>query len=175
MPACGRPLYGDNGGNCSTSKRMKRTLALAVCVPLLAACATSPLQHKSGAVITACLDELQRRAGKSLAPQVDRAYVYAQDGHYWVHFTRGDLGTFGRRSHDYEVLLDCGAVYAAAPETLFLGEPMEEPWLDMPDRDYFVTPTGSTELKFIRSAEGFEYCCSQQFSRTNLVIHNPAL
>lgn len=92
-----------------------------------------------------------------------------------MYFTHGDVGTFGSRSPDYRVLLGCGAVYGSSLETLFLGEPMQDPLLDTPDRDYFVTPAGSTELRFVRTDSGFEYCCSQRFTRTNLVIHNPTL
>lgn len=155
---------------------MTRTfVALAVTIPLLSACATPPVQHQSRAVIAACLDELEHRAGQALAPEADRAYVYANENHYWVYFTHGDLGTFGRRSPDYRVLLDCGAVYGSPPETLFLGEPMQDPLLDTPDRDYFVTPAGSIELRFIRTDSGFEYCCSQPFKRTNLFMNNPSL
>lgn len=139
-------------------------------VAVLVACAaTASAPQKGLAAIRSCLREKAARTGQPLAGEADRAYVYARGGAWWIYFTHGDSGTFGRRSDDYRILLTCGVTSASGLRVVFLGETMRDPIIDLPQRDPFVTPEGSTELLFRRESGTFQYCCSQPFDRHNIL------
>lgn len=135
---------------------------------LVACVATRSVPDQSLAAIHSCLDEKKARTGRPLAGAADRAYVYARGGSSWIYFTHGDSGTFGRRSDDYGILLTCGVTRASGLTVVFLGETMQDPIIDLPERRYFVTPEGSTELLFRREDGAFRYCCAQPFDRLNV-------
>src|SRR5262245_7274174 len=82
--------------------------------------------------IDLCVGEYTRLSGRVLDPEVDRAYVLAGVGQLDVLLTRGEVGTFGKRSESYRAYLSCGVLSSDSIKIIFLGEPLQDPLIDVP-------------------------------------------
>lgn len=145
---------------------------------LVAFCVSEPrsnIEKYSREAMEFCIDEAENLSTELLTPDYDRVYVYARARGAWLYFSHGDSGTFGDRSVDYNVLLVCAVQDGPPMNIVFMGQPLQDPVIDDPDRNNFVSPEESTEVLFRRENGSIEYCCSQQFDSTNILRNNPDL
>ena len=54
-----------------------------------------------------CRDAYAETTGSPISDEIDRAYVYSRWDVSWVHFTRGELGSFGEPDPHYAPWLSC--------------------------------------------------------------------
>lgn len=125
-------------------------------------------------VLSYCLEEISKRTGAPLSPKADQAYLQYDKKGYFVAFTHGALGTFGKRSLDYSLVMGCAVVTEPKMKLVYLGQPMKDTLVEEPEMNQLETnPEGSTEILFIREDGKFKYCCSQPFDEKNIEKHNP--
>ncbi|WP_444897526.1 hypothetical protein [Microbulbifer sp. SSSA005] len=68
----------------------------------------SQLSERGVKAIDLCLVEYTRIKGNVFPEDIDRAYVYVGKNMMGVLFTRGEIGTFGKRSTSYQAFVSCG-------------------------------------------------------------------
>lgn len=133
---------------------------------LLAASCTGPgpsrMEQYSREALELCTNEAEYRAIDLQGPVLDRVSLYALAETAWLYFSHGDAGTSDQRSADYRLLLVCGVENGPPMNIVFMGQLFEDPVIDEPGRDYFVSPAGTTEVLYERVNGRFEYCCSRQ-------------
>lgn len=154
---------------------MKIARAL-VLVLLIEACVydgSASSRAQSISALDFCLQAASEFPEARISPEVDQAYVYMLEEGFWVYFTHGAMGTFGKRSHDYYVDLSCAVLTGPPLDLVHLGRPLEDAVVNEPRRNYFEDPEGTIEVLFRRNDESFEYCCSQTFNEANIYKSNP--
>src|SRR5690606_13271202 len=111
----------------SRNNQMKLPMR-ACCLWILAGCLGSgsreltPAYVENGRLaIELCAQEYTKLANRPFLSEVDRAYVYVVSDQLDVLFTRGEVGTFGKRSSTYSAILGCGVLFnqAKASEIYF--------------------------------------------------------
>lgn len=129
--------------------------------------------HKINAkeVIDICIDRITQLTGKESLEDADHIYVDIFPKGYMVAFTKGEVGTFSKRSKNYRQILACGV---SENQIVFLGSPLKDALIDRmrnyPFDDY---DEDVMELLFKLKNGTFEFCCSQKFDEKNIKKNNP--
>ncbi len=125
------------------------------------------------AAMNLCAAEAGHFLGHDEIRDADRAYVEMFKNGYTVSFSRGEVGTFGKRASNYKQIFACGL---SGNDIVFLGVPFKDPFIDKPASNNIQNyKENVVELLFRRADGGFAYCCSQVFHENNLYKHNPEL
>lgn len=128
---------------------------------------------KSKGAINICIDRYARLSGLSFFGEVDRVYIYAVEGQLDLVFTRGELGTFARRSEVYRPFLSCGVQYSNSMDVYFLSEPMKNPLIDVSGVDQIGERSHDEsvwELLYVKENGEFTYSSSQLFNPASVDV-----
>lgn len=125
--------------------------------------------------ITLCMTEYTRLAGKPIADEIDRVYIHVFKNLDGLLFTKGAVGTFGKRSPTYASWLGCAVKKG---EIVSLKEPFTRILVrdsgNEVSKAYKEYHEGTViELLYLRDGDRFEFCCSQPFDEKNIDKHNP--
>ena len=103
---------------------------------------------------------------------MNQIYVDVFESGHSVAFTHGAVGTFGKRSLEYNSLWGCGITEG---KIVFLSNFKSVEIIDelrkYPFNDY---TQDVKEYLFLKNESGvFEFCCVQNFDENNIDKHNP--
>lgn len=121
-----------------------------------------------------CINEVKKITGKDLSPEINMAYIDVFPDGYTVGFTRGSVGTFGKRSRNYSMILACGVSTRDGMKLAVLrpqGEDLFNDKNNLPPYENFKEEV--IEIMFRRDGKEFKYCCSQNFDEKNIKKNNP--
>lgn len=147
----------------------------ACCLGILAGCLgpgsgeLTPAYVENGRLaIELCAQEYTKLANRPFLSEVDRAYVYVVSDQLDVLFTRGEVGTFGKRSSTYSAILGCGVLFnqAKASEIYFLSRPLRDPLIhreDVPQVTDRVLKEPIWELLYIMEGEHLKFTKGHEF------------
>lgn len=125
--------------------------------------------------IALCVAEYTRLAGESISDEIDRVYINVFKNLDGLSFTRGAVGTFGKRSPTYRSHVVCSVKNG---EVVDLQGSNWEILVNRSGSDiteaYKEYDEGTVmELLYLRIGDRFEFCCSQPFDEKNIDKHNP--
>lgn len=152
---------------------MKKLILFLSGVFLLSSCGQGSggsvdISEKGFQTIKLCYEQYERLRGKPISREVDKAYIHVSGSRIGVLFVRGEVGTFGPRSEDYEAFLSCSVFLSEnKTEIYYLGAPLKDPLIgDLEnafrvDEGFYDGPV--VELLYIREGEEFLFKKSQKF------------
>jgi len=152
---------------------MTRLIWLLLGVFILGSCGQGG--YGSGAVseiglqnIKLCYEQYERLSGKEIFREAEKAYVHVSGSRFGVLFVRGEVGTFGPPSDDYQAFLSC-SVFASddKAEIYYLGEPLKDPLIGDLENAFRVDEGfydgHVVELLYVREGDKFLFKKSQKF------------
>lgn len=91
-----------------------------------------------------CMGNLDAHASSQTLIEADQAYVYLSEKVDWVIFSKGAVGTFGKRSLSYKTVMSCAVSPGTPGEVIFLGAPLKDAIInqtipDLPTNTELVT------------------------------------
>ncbi|MDE0155658.1 MAG: hypothetical protein OXS28_08660 [Gammaproteobacteria bacterium] len=127
--------------------------------------------------ISLCINEYTRLTGESISDEIDRVYLEVFKNLDGLLFTKGAVGTFGKRSPTYGARLSCAV---KNDRVIYLEVPLRQLLIHDSNNDiskaYEEYHQGTViELLYLRNNDRFEFCCSQPFNLDNIDKHNPDL
>lgn len=141
---------------------------------LLIQSCTSSVQENAISSIDICIKKSSPFLTSDELTNIDRAYVRTENGVVDIIFSKGALGTFEKRSKNYEPIFFC-----------ILNDPMNLVYLDTPSKGGLIEKEGGEELDFkseniieqLFVIVGGRYVLKgeQRLSEDNLIKHNPKI
>ena len=122
--------------------------------------------------IDLCIAHYEALAKQDFFVDVDRAYVLATDEKMDILFSKGEVGTFGKRSEGYRSYLACGVLSSGEMEIYFLGEPLKDTLVEVAGVKQIseMPNVEAVDLLFLRDEKGFKFSDSQNFDPENIEV-----
>ncbi len=122
--------------------------------------------------IDLCIARYQALAKQNFFIDVDRAYVLATDEKMDILFSKGEVGTFGKRSEAYRSYLACGVLASDGMEVYFLGEPLKDTLVEVDGVKQIseIPNIEAIDMLFMRGTKGFEFSGSQKFDPESIDV-----
>jgi len=129
------------------------------------------VEHLSYKAIKQCEKEVEIQTGHKLSTEINNAYVESFDTGIVVAFTKGSVGSFGKRSDNYQQYWACGIFNK---KVVYLGSSLKVPIIDIPNKTKFIDYRKDVKEFLFRRVNGdFEFCCKQKLDEKNMERNNP--
>lgn len=136
-----------------------------------AAIAPGPDPVKAYEFIDLCITEVQRRGGV-MDEKIDRVYVLTADKRFELMFTKGEFGTFGVRSENFEIGLHCHLIDGDSIRIDYLGEPPSKTYILIDGGEHIMTTPSlkseSVDMLYLKRGNKFEFSDMQKYNRDSV-------